>query len=119
MERVRSIVTHCLNPVTDWGGTKLDPDIFNHLQIGNTVRICISDIADVYHQTVYVKIIKHIEKDIYRGVVNDPYYGHLDWFLRQNGDECVFSTRNISEIPVEKWWKGNNNLCKHVKYLKK
>ena len=42
------------------------------------------------------------------GVCENQYYGKKPDFIVSNGEERVFSARNVVEIPLN--WHGNQNL---------
>ncbi len=92
----------------------IDSQIRQHLRVGNIVRIPINigfgENKGRVSQTAYFRIIEHCGGDKFRGVCEDPYYGTEDWFLVNNGDKRVFSSRHVVEIPLT--WDGNKNLKK-------
>ena len=49
------------------------------------------------------------------GVCEDPYH-QFDLPVR-NGEERVFSVRNVMEIPLN--WNGNENLLKYARFRDK
>eukprot|EP01111_Echinosteliopsis_oligospora_P012231 TRINITY_DN4163_c0_g2_i1.p1 TRINITY_DN4163_c0_g2~~TRINITY_DN4163_c0_g2_i1.p1 ORF type:complete len:138 (-),score=34.39 TRINITY_DN4163_c0_g2_i1:209-589(-) len=112
----RAVVTRYPGVITDWSGVSLHPSIRSHLTVGNVVRVPITNWEDgKCSQTAYFRIIKHCGGNKFRGVMEDPYYGQEDWFLINNGEERVFTSKHVSEIPLD--WKGNEKLKKHAIHL--
>eukprot|EP01111_Echinosteliopsis_oligospora_P012230 TRINITY_DN4163_c0_g1_i4.p1 TRINITY_DN4163_c0_g1~~TRINITY_DN4163_c0_g1_i4.p1 ORF type:complete len:129 (-),score=33.34 TRINITY_DN4163_c0_g1_i4:157-543(-) len=114
----RAVVTRYPGVITDWSGVSLHSSIRSHFTVGNIVRVPITNYEDgTCNQTAYFRIIKHCGGKKFRGVMEDPYYGQEDWFLINNGEERVFTSKHVSEIPLD--WKGNEKLKKHAIHLQK
>jgi len=84
--------------------------------VGNIVRIPVTcKEHPTVTQTAYFRIIEHCGGKKFKGRVEDPYYGNLDWFFVKNGDVRLFSSNNIVEIPLD--WSGNKNLDKKARHV--
>ena len=128
-QRQRSLVTRYPGIFTDWSGTSLSGKLRNQITVGNIVRIPLEGISkeglsndemEVTMQwttfAMYLRIVKRCKKNprCFVGVCEDPYCGD-NWNLPvKNGDERVFSARNVMEIPLN--WNGNENLLKSAKF---
>ena len=128
-QRQRSLVTRYPGIFTDWSGTSLSRKLRNQITVGNIVRIPLEGISkeglsndemEVTMQwttfAMYFRIVKRCKKNprCFVGVCEDPYCGD-NWNLPvKNGDERVFSARNVMEIPLN--WNGNENLLKSAKF---
>ena len=99
--------------LTDWSGNDLNKRIRQEIQVGNIVRVPIMRSGIV--QTAYFRVVKHCGGNKFKGRVEDPYYGHLDWFFVRNGDTRLFSSSDVVEIPLD--WKGNKNLLKKAQHI--
>ena len=136
-QRQRSIVTRYPGIFTDWSGTSLSGKLRNQITVGNIVRIPLEGIPlkripkegignDNMEVTMewtsfamYFRIVKRCKKNpkCFVGVCEDPYCGD-NWDLPvKNGEERVFSARNVMEIPLN--WNGNENLLKNAKFRDK
>jgi len=117
----RSEVIRYAGTLTDWGGHALKTSIRRHLRVGNIVRIPVQPVSSKnnnnnnFSQTAYVRITEHIHGNLFRGVVEDPYYGTEDWFLVRNGESRVFRSDDVMELPLT--WKGNENLQREAVFF--
>ena len=136
-QRQRSIVTRYPGIFTDWSGTSLSGKLRNQITVGNIVRIPLEGIplkgirkegicndnmkvtSEWTSFAMYFRIVKRCKKNpkCFVGVCEDPYYPYY-WDLPvKNGEERVFSARNVMEIPLN--WNGNENLLKNAKFRDK
>jgi hypothetical protein len=108
--------------ITDWGGTFLDPEIRNHFEVGNIVRIALGEQGSGHlDQVMYFRITEVIGRDryglLFRGVCDDGNYGHSEYSYTQNGHQRVFSARSVTEAPLT--WPCNANLEKVAEFRNK
>lgn len=65
-----SYLLRIMTDVTDWGGTLLDRQILNNLQVGDIVRVIFED----YGAPRYIEITNLLSNHYFKGFINDPYH---------------------------------------------
>lgn len=93
--------------IHDWYGQPIHSSIIRHISVGNIVRV-VYDQEGSFYTRIQQIIGKNRHGRLYRGVIEDPYYGNDAWYGNRNGQKVWFSERSISELPLT--WTGNSNL---------